>query len=461
MSKTSVINPFDQNVVGEIELLSEEAAIQKLRDAHRLFSDRDHWLSIPERREILIKFKSVLESKRDVIIKTAITEGGKPLKDTQIEFERAINGVDIAIWELFNLKGDVIAMEQNAASMHRHAYTIKEPRGVVLAISAFNHPINLIIHQVLPCIATSCPVLMKPALKTPLTCKLIVEALHEAGLHELWCQFLPIENDICEKLVSNDKISFMAFIGSAAVGWYLRARLAQGAHCSLEHGGAAPVIIDRDYAYTNVIPQLLRSSFYHAGQVCVSTQRIFVHENDSDAFLNEFSEAAQKLVVGDPLDAKTDVGPLISVTEVNRIAHWVDASVKAGGKLVLGGQRLLKACYEPTVVFNPPANELLSTDEIFGPVVAVYSYKTLDEAIARANDTKYFFQASIFTNRVDNAFKAAVNLAGRTVLINDHSAFRVDWMPFGGHRLSGLGVSGIGYAMKDLCIDKLLVFNFG
>ncbi len=460
MSKTSVINPFDHNIIGEVELRSEEDAMHMLAGAHKISLRREQWLSIPQRRDILTKLKTLLEKKREDIIKTAIAEGGKPHKDTVIEFERALNGIDVAIWELFSLKGEVIAMEQNQASLNRHAYTIKEPRGVVLAISAFNHPINLIIHQVIPCIATSCPVLVKPALKTPLTCKLIVDAIHEAGLDEVYCQYVPVENDVCEKLVANEKISFMSFIGSAAVGWFLRARLAPGAHCTLEHGGVAPVIIDQGYSSSTIMQALLRSCFYHAGQVCVSTQRIFVHEQDCEKILNDMKASAEKLVVGDPHDPNTDVGPLISATEVNRVASWVDASIKGGGQLMTGGKRVFKSCYEPTIIFNPHYSELLSTEEIFGPVVAVYSYQTIDEAITRANDTKYFFQASIFTNRLDNAFRAANNLQGRTVLINDHTAFRVDWMPFGGHRLSGLGVSGMGPAMRDLSIDKLLVFNF-
>lgn len=460
MTKTAVINPYDQSIIGDIVLDSEQEALKKLNNASNFFANSDNWLSIPKRRDVLEKLKMLLATNRDQIIATAISEGGKPYKDTVIEFERGLNSIDVAIWELFNYKGEVISMEQNEASLHRHAYTIKEPRGVVLAISAFNHPFNLIIHQVVPCIAVSSPVLIKPALKTPLTCQLIVDALYEAGLPADFCQYVPIENDICEKLVANEKIAFMSFIGSARVGWYLRSKLAAGAHCALEHGGVAPVILDKDISLHAIIPKLIRSSFYHAGQVCVSTQRIFVHEDSASLFLASFKTAAEQLVVGDPKEPNTDVGPLISPSELNRISQWVDDSIKNGGQLICGGQRIGKSCYAPTVVYNPRREDLLSTQEIFGPVVAVYSYKKLEEAIVRANDTKYFFQAAIFTNNLEHAFAAATKLYGRTVLINDHTAFRVDWMPFGGHRQSGLSVSGIGYSMKDLSIDKLLVFNF-
>lgn len=460
MNNTSIINPYDQSIIGEIALDSEALAMQKLSEAHRLFLKSKNWLTKPQRRDILEKFKSNLEKNRDQIIAVAISEGGKPYKDTVIEFERGLSGIDIAIWELFNHHGEVVPMELNDASMNRHAYTIKEPRGVVLAISAFNHPFNLIIHQVVPAIAASCPVLMKPALKTPLTCKLIIDALYDTGLDPTWCQYLPIENDICEKIVSNDKMAFMSFIGSARVGWYLRGKLAAGAHCSLEHGGIAPVIIDDDVALEEVAPKLVKSSFYHAGQVCVSTQRIYVAEHCVDAFLESFRQQSSKLLVGNPREAETDVGPLISPSELLRVEKWVNESVNNGGKLVLGGKRVLKSCFEPTIIFNPRRDDQLSTEEIFGPVVAVYSYKTIEDAIERANETKYFFQASMFTQNIDRAFMAARTLFGKCILINDHSAFRVDWMPFGGHRLSGLGVSGIGYTMKELSVDKLLVFNF-
>lgn len=191
MNQMSVINPFDQSIVEEITLDSEREALEKLSKAYNWFQNSSNWLTKPQRREILEKFKANLERRRDAIIATAISEGGKPFQDTVIEFERGLNGIDVALWELYHYKGDVIPMELNQASMNRHAYTIKEPRGVVIAVSAFNHPFNLIIHQVVPCIATSCPVLIKPALKTPLTCRLIVEALYETGINPVFANTSP------------------------------------------------------------------------------------------------------------------------------------------------------------------------------------------------------------------------------------------------------------------------------
>ncbi|HXW52579.1 MAG TPA: aldehyde dehydrogenase family protein [Myxococcota bacterium] len=460
MKRVSVINPFDQSLVEEISLDSRSDAFLKLDRAYQLFRNSSNWLTKEKRRDVLEKVKTILESKRDQIIDTAISEGGKPYKDTVIEFERGLNGIDVAISELFHFKGEVVNMELNAASMHRHAYTIKEPRGVVLAISAFNHPFNLIIHQVIPCIVTGCPVLIKPTLKTPLTCKIVVDALYQAGLDEGFCQYLPVDNDVAEALVSDERVSFLSFIGSARVGWYLRTKLAPGAHCALEHGGLAPVILDHDVDWQEIMPKLLRSSFYHAGQVCVKTQRIYVPEPCAQDFVSQFKQRTLNLRVGNPKDPDTDVGPIISQSELSRIEEWVNESIAHGAKLICGGKRILKTCYEPTIIFDPKLTDKISTEEIFGPVVAVYPYKKLSEAIELANDTKYFFQAAIFTKNIDHAFVAANKLYGRTVLINDHSAFRVDWMPFGGHRRSGLGVGGIGYAMKDLAIDKLLIFNF-
>lgn len=252
----------------------------------------------------------------------------------------------------------------------------------------------------------------------------------------------------------------MSFIGSARVGWYLRSKLASGAHCALEHGGAAPVILDENITYHEVVQKLVKSSFYHAGQVCVSTQRIYVPLKHVDHFLDLMQHECRQLIVGDPMSPDTAVGPLISLSELMRVESWVNESITRGAGLICGGKRQDKTCFQPTVVFNPRRNDAISTEEIFGPVVAVYPYTSLSDAIALANETKYFFQASIFTQDLDNAFLAARKLFGKCILINDHSAFRVDWMPFGGHRMSGLGDSGIGYSMRDLSIDKLLVFNF-
>lgn len=450
---------FDEAHLQTLSYTTEQAAFAALETAHRLHRDRAGWLDGPTRIQILRRFASLVEAQAEALARQAAAEGGKPLKDSSVEIARAINGVEVAMGEIGQLHGTEIPMSLTASSAHRFAHTYREPRGVVLAISAFNHPFNLIIHQVITAVAAGCPVLVKPATTTPLSCKSVVDLLGEAGLPEGWCQLLLTENRVTEKLVGDPRVSFLTFIGSARVGWYLRSKLAPGAACVLEHGGVAPVIVDATADIDASLPLLTRGGFYHAGQVCVSVQRIYLHRDIAEEFTSKFIAAVGGLKTGDPLDASTDVGPLISRRELDRVDSWVQEAVAAGAELLCGGRRLSETTYEPTVLRNPPANARVSKDEIFGPVVALYTYDDLDEAIERANAPDVFFQASVFTRDLDTALSASRRLHGVAVMVNDHSAFRVDWMPFGGHGQSGLGLGGIGYTMRDMTLERMVVFK--
>ncbi|MGB0678347.1 MAG: aldehyde dehydrogenase family protein [Polyangiales bacterium] len=350
-------------------------------------------------------------------------------------------------------------MRLNAASAGRLAHTFFEPRGVVLAISAFNHPFNLIIHQVITAVAAGCPVLAKPARTTPLSCQSIVERLHAAGCPEDACQLLLTDNAVTERLVQDSRVAFLTFIGSARVGWHLRSKLAPGAACVLEHGGVAPVIVDASADLDDCIPRLVRGGFYHAGQVCVSVQRIYVQACIAETFATRLTAAVRALSTGDPLGSDTEVGPLITPAEVQRVDAWVQEAVQGGGQLLCGGQALSRTIYAPTLLQDPPEDARITQEEVFGPVVALYRYDTLDEAIARANTPQSFFQAAIFTRDIEAAWSAARRLSATAVMINDHTAFRVDWMPFGGHRSSGLGLGGIGQSMRDMSLERMVVWR--
>ena len=236
-----------------------------------------------KRIEILQNFKALVLKNKDKLIQTALAEGGKPLKDSIIEIERGIEGTDIAIQELKNLAGKEVPMNLSSASSGKMAYTFYRPRGLVIAISAFNHPFNLIIHQVIPAVAAGCPVIVKPALTTPLSCQAIVNLLYAAGLEKEYCRMVLCSNEIAEKIVANPANRFLSFIGSSKVGWYLRSKLPAGAACALEHGGAAPLIIDETAIIEPCINSIVKGGYYHAGQVCVSVQRIFVQPFANEA----------------------------------------------------------------------------------------------------------------------------------------------------------------------------------
>jgi len=346
----------------------------------------------------------------------------------------------------------------NAGSAGRVAFTQFEPIGVVVAVSAFNHPFNLIVHQVAPAIATGCPVIVKPAAATPLSCKNFLDILAEAGLPEGWAQLvLPESQDLSTAMVADDRVGFFSFIGSARVGWMLRSKLAPGARCALEHGGVAPAIIAKDADLDTILPLVGKGGFYHAGQVCVSVQRVFADKSIAREVAERLGKLGDAMSVGDPTLATTEVGPLINHGECQRVADWVDEAVQAGAELISGGSKISDSCYQPTVLFNPPADVTISKNEVFGPVICVYPYDDMDTAIEQANSLPVSFQASVFTQNLDTALRAYKRLDGTAIMVNDHTAFRVDWMPFAGAKVSGHGVGGIPYTVHEMQIEKMMV----
>ncbi|MBW2405206.1 MAG: aldehyde dehydrogenase family protein [Deltaproteobacteria bacterium] len=459
MPQLDVLSPYDEKTIKSFELIDEDQALEVLEQCHQLYLEREAWLPAPRRIEILERAAVLVASRADSLAMQAAREGGKPLTDSKVEIRRAVEGIKVAAREIWQLGGSEVPMRMTASSMNRIAYTFREPCGVVLAISAFNHPFNLLIHQVVTAVAAGCPVIIKPALTTPMSCESLVNILYEAGLPRPWCQMVLCDDQVSERLVTDSRVSFLSFIGSARVGWYLRSKLAPGARCALEHGGLAPAIVDRTADLDDAVPLLVKGGFYHAGQVCVSVQRIYVEEAIVEQFTTRFVEQARQLEVGDPTDLATEVGPLILPREVDRVHAWVQEAVERGGRLLCGGKKISSTSYEPTVILDPPDDVKLSCEEIFGPVVAIYPFSDRREAIRRANAPDAYFQASVFTRELDVALETSRKLNGMAVMINDHPAFRVDWMPFGGHRQSGMGVGGIAYTMRDITLERMVVFR--
>lgn len=460
MIKTlQVVHAFDRSLITEIPTDDAQALEKKLGKAMSALQNRDSWLKPHERMTILKHTAKLLTSQQERFAQLIAQEGGKPLTDAAVEVSRAIDGLNNAADELRHFAGKEIPMGLTPASEHRWAFTIKEPIGVVAAISAFNHPLNLIIHQIAPAIAVGCPVIIKPAVPTPLSCIELVNLLRQAGLAESWCQtFITDDNMLAEQLATDQRISFLSFIGSAKVGWYLRSKLAPGTRCALEHGGAAPVIVDRSAPLSYTIQSLIKGGYYHAGQVCVSVQRIFVHQDIVTSFMDELVKKVELLRVGDPQLKETEVGPLIHPRETERVLSWIDEAVAKGAKL-FGGGRFSETTLLPAILFNPPADTKVSQLEIFGPVTCVYAYENLDQAIGIANSLPFAFQASIFSENLTPALRAAECLKASAVLINDHTAFRTDWMPFAGLNQSGYGVGGIPSTMKDMSQEKMIILK--
>jgi acyl-CoA reductase-like NAD-dependent aldehyde dehydrogenase len=457
--KLQVVQAFDRALVTEIPADDSHALETKLGSAARMMRDRDAWLKPHQRSAILQRTAGLLEGRQAHFAELIAQEGGKPLTDAAAEVLRAIDGLRNSAEELRNFAGREIPMGLTRASEGRWAFTTKEPIGVVAAISAFNHPLNLIVHQVAPAIAVGCPVIVKPAVATPLSCLELIALLREAGLAEPWCQsFVTDDNALAERLATDPRVAFLSFIGSARVGWYLRSRLAPGTRCALEHGGAAPVIVDRSATLDRIIEPLVKGGYYHAGQVCVSTQRIFVHSDLLTDFVERFAARVGSLRVGDPLLPETEVGPLINPREVDRVESWINEAASAGARLIGGGRRS-ETTLIPAILLEPPTDAKVSQLEVFGPVTCVYGFQDFDKAIELANALPFAFQASVFSTDIGPAMRAAQRLDASTVMINDHTAFRTDWMPFTGRHESGYGIGGIPWSMQAMSQEKMLVLR--
>jgi len=453
MPKLDVHAPWDGSVIETFDTVGKDGADRALSIA----AGAGEPLPVAERTAILDRARARMREQREDLAVEAAREGGKPLRDSLVEVDRAIDGMGLCIEAIRTQAGHGIPMGINPASSGRLAFTRWEPIGPVLAFSAFNHPLNLIVHQVGPAVAAGCPVVVKPAEATPVSCFRFVEFLRDAGLPDAWCQpLLTDDHETSAMLASDPRIAFFTFIGSARVGWMLRSRLAPGTRCALEHGGAAPVVLLEDADLDDAIPLLAKGGFYHAGQVCVSVQRVFAARSIAREVAERLADAARALRVGDPTEKETDVGPLIRPAEVERVGAWVRESK---GALLCGGEALSARAYAPTVLFDPDPAARVSREEIFGPVVAVYPVDDLDEGIRRSNDVPFSFQSAVFGRDVDAILAAVRRLDAATVLVNDHTAFRVDWMPFAGHRQSGLGTGGIGYTLREMQREKLVVIR--
>jgi len=458
--KLNVTAPFDNQLIATVDQVDKKAIELALSTASSLYNDRSKWLSSDRRIEILTRMSQLMEENAERLILISAQEGGKPLNDTKAEMARAIDGINNCIECIRTNHGEEIPMGLNAASMNRLAFTSHEPIGVVVAVSAFNHPINLIVHQVGPAVASGCPVIIKPADDTPLSCYELVKLLHQAGLPEEWAQVVtPESHKVAESLVTDSRVGFFSFIGSAKVGWMLRSKLAPGARCALEHGGVAPVIVEADADLESALPMLAKGGFYHAGQVCVSVQRVFAEKSIARQVAEKIADLGNNMKVGDPTLAETDVGPIIRHSETDRIDSWVEEAISAGAEKISGTGKISDSCYSPTVLFNPPENTSVTCKEVFGPVICVYEYEDINDAIKRANSLDVSFQAAVYTSNLNTAMHAYKQLNASAVMVNDFTAFRVDWMPFAGLRHSGMGVGGIPHTFKDMQIEKMIVIK--
>ncbi len=453
----SVRSPYDGAEVGRVPACGG-AEVDRAVAAGRAVLDAGP-LPPWQRAQILDAAARLLSERTEDLARIIAAEAAKPIKTARVEATRAISTFTFAAVEARRLTGEMVPMEAADVGEGKLAFTLRLPIGVVGAISPFNFPLNLVAHKVAPAIAAGCPVVLKPASQTPLSAIALANLLlDEAGLPPGWLSVVTGKGSVVgEALVQHPGIAMITFTGSPEVGWDIRGRAARK-KVSLELGNNSPVVIEPDGDWETAAKKISVAGFSHAGQSCISTQRIYVHSSVADAFTDRLVGLVENLVVGDPLEETTDVSSLISEGDRDRVRSWIEEA-EAGGAKVLTGGEVRGGVLAPTVISGAKPDMKVCSQEVFGPVVAIATYDRLDDALALANDTRYGLQASIFTASLPVALQAARELDFGGVLINEVPTWRADQMPYGGVRDSGNTREGPHYAVEEMTERRLVVIQ--
>jgi acyl-CoA reductase-like NAD-dependent aldehyde dehydrogenase len=455
-----VRSPYSGDLVGRVAKGGATEARRAIDAAEAAMRDP---LPAHKRAEILVRVAGYLGRRHEEVAQTISAEAGKPLKAAKVEAARAMSTFTMAAVEARKLAGEMVPMDASQAGEGKLAFTLRLPIGVVGAISPFNFPLNLVAHKIAPALAAGCAVVLKPASQTPFSALLLAELETEAGLPPGWLNVLVgPASEIGDVLVNDDRVRAITFTGSSEVGWKLAER-APRKRVKLELGNATPVIVEADGDLDDAAAKLAANAFSFAGQSCISVQRVYVHRSRYDDLLGRFLPKVKALVVGDPADETTDVGPLIDRDARDRVLAWIEEAREAGAEILTGGELTAvedgAELLRPTVIGNPRPDLKVACEEVFGPVCTVSAYDTLDEAIELANGTRYGLQAGIFTSNVKTALDAAQRLEFGGVTINEAPTFRADQMPYGGVKDSGNTREGPAYAVRELTEDRLVVID--
>lgn len=449
-----VKSPFDKKLVGVCSL----AGTNELEEAIALaLACQKEMANMPsfQRQEILNGIANGMEHERDDLAKLLAMEAGKPLKYALGEVDRAIQTYRIAAEECKRLPAEYIKLDWTPAGKGKEGLVKYFPVGLVAGISPFNFPLNLTSHKIAPAIAAGCPIVLKPARSTPLSALALARIAYKTSLPKGALSILPMDRESGNQLVTDPRFKLLTFTGSPQVGWKMK-EMAGKKKVVLELGGNAGVIVTETADIDTAIGKCLSGAFAYSGQVCIHTQRIYVHQSVFNTFIDGLAKRTAELVIGDPLDSKTDISAMIDEANTQRMKEWVDEAITDGAKLVTGG-RVAGGIYLPTILTNTAPAMKVCAQEVFGPVVIVEPYTHFNEAIDAINNTSFGLQAGVFTNRIDEENIAFNELQVGGVVINDVPTFRVDHMPYGGVKDSGLGREGVKYALYDMMEPKILV----
>lgn len=440
----------------EVSMANEEHICNTIKVALR-GKEEMRKLSSYDRYRILFNIANKINNRKDELSELIAKEAGKPISLSRAEVNRAILTFTLAAEEAKRIYGEVIPLDIDSSFSNYIGYTRIFPVGIILAITPFNFPLNLVAHKIAPAIASGNSFIIKPSPYTPYTACVLGEICLNAGLPPQAINILHCSNNNAELLVKDDNIALLSFTGSAQVGWHLKS-MCKKKKLILEMGGNAASIITGSANLEWASSRLAIGAFAYSGQICISVQRIYVYSNVYENFLDLFLAATQKLKVGDVLDESTIVGPMISTDAADRVESWLTEAINSGAQFLKKGARVKNILY-PSVLIHASKEMKTYSEEVFGPVVIVEDVKGIDEAIAKVNDSKYGLQASIFTNEISIANKAIEKIEVGGLIINDYPALRVDNMPYGGIKDSGFGREGIKFAMEQMTEKKMIVYK--
>ncbi len=451
-----VRSPYSGELVGTTYQASKEQLEQAIVGAERAFEVL-RVMPTYERVTLLEKMAEGLKQRRDEVARIIALEAGKPIRDAEVEVDRGVFTLVTAAEEAKRMEGEVIALDLLPSSKGRSAVVRRFPIGPIAGISPFNFPLNLALHKIAPAIASGNTIVLKPPSRDPLTMLIFAEIVDAAGVPKGAVSIMPMDREVGDALVEDPRFKLLSFTGSPDVGWAMKNRAGMK-KVVLELGGNAGVIVDSDADVDFAVNRIKVGAFAYSGQVCISVQRVFVHEDVYDEFRDKLVTAVNSIKLGDPLDRTTDIGPMIDRKSLLRTKNWVDDAEKEGAKILTGGE-VTEGFFKPTVIENPSPESFVCSKEAFAPLVTIFPVKSFGEAVRKVNDSEFGLQAGVFTNNLEKALVAFENIEAGGVVINDIPTYRIDHMPYGGVKASGLGREGIKYAIEDMTEPRLMVFN--
>ncbi len=455
-SPLDVVNPYNGEVIGTTFQASRDHLERAIAAAEAAFRATRRMPTF-DRVNLLKAVAAGLKARRDEMVRTIALEAGKPIREAEVETDRGVFTLETAAEEAKRIEGEVIPLDLLASSKGRFGVVRRFPIGPVAGISPFNFPLNLALHKLAPALAAGNPIVLKPPSKDPLTMLLVAEILEEAGVPKGAVSILPMDRAVGDAMVADERFKLLSFTGSPDVGWDMKRRAGMKP-VVLELGGNAGVIVDDNADLDYAVGRVKFGAFAYAGQVCISVQRVFVLEGVYERFRDQLVEQSRAIKMGDPLDRATELGPMIDDKAASRTQQWIEQAVADGARVLTGG-RAEGRFFQPTIIENARPDSFVCSREAFAPLVTLFPVKSFGEAIKRVNDSVYGLQAGVFTNRLEHSLLAFEEIEAGGVIVNDVPTYRIDHMPYGGVKASGLSREGIRYTIEDMTEPRLMVVN--